>query len=407
MASVLEQAREFLAKAGDLTREALGEALKALPKDVQDAYWDMRKAAYFTPENQVGDSINEIMSPSGKYKLVVSRFTTGPGSWNYSQGVVFAIGSDTPIATVRRNYGAFPNAFVEGHPKGDFLVCGADYQGQTVVNLTTGERRDHLPKAAGRGAGFCWSSYRYDATNAMLIVAGCFWACPYEYRFFDFSDPMSGWPEIESSDGADDDDKWPEVLPDGTIRCFQTYQPDDDEDEEDEGAPKEKRPSEERSIKTFRREGLKLVLIEEWVSEAEQGRRKRNEEARIRYEQEVADFKASDPLYLTYIELVKDPALSPDSYEGVGVTYEGWCPDFKERERRWCRRIVGAKRDAKGQVIKGEWTIDLEWATKTGPIKLVIYQGGKASSEGKFFEHSVDGMRSAFSYAKGLIGGIS
>ena len=65
---------------------------------------------------------------------------------------------------------------------------------------------------------------------------------------------------------------------------------------------------------------------------------------------------------------------------------------FKEQEQRWCRRIIQ----------KNDYTVDLEWAVKTGPIKLVVFKGGK-HLEDKFFPHYVEGMNEAFSYAKFLI----
>ena len=139
----------------------------------------------------------EILSPSGRYKLIVSSIETKPGCWNYTLGKVFAVGSDTPIAEIRRNYSSFPRTWVEGHANGhDYLVGGEDYQGQTVIELDTGKRRDFLPPEAAQGHGFCWAGAVYDVASKLLIIEGCFWACPYEFRFYDFSDPMSGWPQL-------------------------------------------------------------------------------------------------------------------------------------------------------------------------------------------------------------------
>src|SRR5271154_2272389 len=144
---------------------------------------------YFKPENENAQSRRAYLSPSGKYKLIVSSFE--PGFWSYSQGKVFKQGSDTPIAVVNRNYSAFPYLFIEDHPSGhDFLVCGEDYQGQTVIDLTTGARRDSLSAGTDKGWGFCWSEHRFDKETQILVVSGCHWACPYEFRFYDFAAPM-------------------------------------------------------------------------------------------------------------------------------------------------------------------------------------------------------------------------
>lgn len=388
MTTALEQAQAFLVKASTMAREAVRDAVQGLSDDVRHLYWELRKASFFAPENANLDCRREHLLPSGKYKLVTTPFSTTNGGWNYTQGLVYTIGSDKPIAEVQRNYSSFPYLFIEDHPNGhDFLVCGADYQGQTVIDLDTGKRRDFLPKEAKQGAGFCWADYSFDPEYSLLTVDGCIWACPYEYRLYDFSDPLSGWPEVEADHMMYASGRPPSIEADGTVKAYE-LESDDDEDDDDE---KERVVS---AIQTFKREGLKLTRIDEWVSEAEKQRRLNREEATRKWDAWVAEFKAADPLYLTYSKLVKNPVLSPEDYESYGVTHENWCPDFKTQETRWCRRIVRKK---------DKLTVELEWGAKTGPVKLVICRDGK-HVEDKFFDHSVEGMQAAFEYAGGLCG---
>ncbi len=363
----------------------------------------MSKASYFVPENEQKDSIKERLSPSGKYKLVTSRFATSPGCWNYSQGKVYRVGSDEPIAVIQRNYGAFPHSWVEDHPNGhSYLIAGEDYQGQTVVELDTGKRRNYLPKEAGKGHGFCWSEHRF--VGSVLIVCGCYWACPYDFKFFDFSDPMSGWPELEMVDSngkaawASEDDRWPTVEPDGIIKCYQTHS-EEDVEEDDETPSAEEKPKKElplASVRTFTRKGQQLVLTDEWVSDREKEIRAANEEAERKYNEWMASFRATDPLYLKQLEIDKDPTFSVSGYYSVGWTYKEWCLEFTGNEKRFCRRI------AEGSKNPNKITIDLEWATETGPIKLVVFQDGK-TSHNKFFPHTVEAMGEAIAYAKKAI----
>jgi hypothetical protein len=92
---------------------------------------------------------------------------------------------------VRRNYSAFPFTWCEDHPTGhDYLVCGEDYQGQTIIELDTGRRADYLPAQAEQGTGFCWAQHYLAPSKEVLIVDGCYWACPYELVAFDFSRPL-------------------------------------------------------------------------------------------------------------------------------------------------------------------------------------------------------------------------
>lgn len=364
-----------------------GERLaKLIPADLLDQYYQAKKVWICRDENRTACPSEMLTSPSGRYQLAVTLHSTSPGSWSYAKGKVLRDG--LLLTEVCRNYSSFPFTWVEGHPNGhDYLICGADYQGQTVIELDTGKRRDHMPEEAKQGHGFCWAESRFDKTTSMLVACGCVWACPYEFRFYDFTDPMSGWPEVESGEYIEEDIRWPSFEPDGTVKCYQTERPDDDDDDETE--------KNERSIaatKTFKREGPKLTLLEEWVSDGEKDLRQKRDEGNRKYEQEVANFKATDPLYLAYLELVEDPSLSPEDHMGIGITYEGWCPHFTGKERRICRRIV----------TKKPFTIELEWASDSGPIKLGIHKEGKRL-EDKYFEHSTAAMAEAFAYAKGII----
>ena len=337
----------------------------------------------------------EHVSPSGTFKLTVTPYATKPGCWNHTKGLVYRVGDDTPIAEVRRNYSSFPFLFIEDHPLGPYLVCGEDYQGQTVIELDTGKRRDELSEGAKEGHGFCWAAYTFDRENQILTVDGCYWACPYMYQFYDFSNPMSGWPRLKIVEKKEDEKEiWIDAekaptFSDGLITTYETRDLDEDNMEEEDER------HEVVAYRIFERDGLALVLKESWVSDDEQARRKAQEEAQAAYEVKLAKWKAEDPLYLAHRELQKDPVLSPADHASRGVCYDGWCPDFKEREPRHCQRIIEKH---------GTYTADLEWATETGPIKLIVCKGGKGkTSETLWFEHSVAGMEKAYAHARGLV----
>lgn len=163
----------------------------------------MNKHDFMTEENRVADHRREHTSPSGRYRLVTDSYTTGKGTWNYTRGRVYKEGSEEPFQDVARNYGSFGFLWMEDHINGhDYLVCGEDYQGQTFIELDTGARRDHLPEEAKEGHAFCWVDYELLPDGKTLRVDGCYWACPYEFRFYDVSNPMGGWPLLEFKDGT-------------------------------------------------------------------------------------------------------------------------------------------------------------------------------------------------------------
>lgn len=155
----------------------------------------------------------EVVSPSGKYRLEVKQYATRPGAWEVTNGIVYRTEDNHVIADVARNYYSFPYAWAEEHPTGhDYLICGFDYQGQTLIELDTGVRIDHLPESAKKGAGFCWAKYAVSPSGKYIAVAGCMWGFPYEVIVYDFSNPMQvqqGFPEIWCSERlGDNPDAW-------------------------------------------------------------------------------------------------------------------------------------------------------------------------------------------------------
>ena len=359
-------------------------------EEEKKAAWSARRDSLLTPDHALPATRREYLSPSGKYRLVVTAFTREDG-WSFTQGLVYRAETETLLVEVRRNYHSFPFLWIEGHAKGDFLLCGEDYQGQTVLKLNGRPdgaleilRRDFLPAEAKEGLGFCMAEATYDAATQILTLLGCFWAAPYEYRLYDFSDPMKGWPELELPPGAyvDGDGAPPEISPDGTVVCRLGVC--------DEETGEVCTPFVETSRDTYKREGSTLVLLEAWVSFDEQERRRVQAEATALHHAKFEAFKAQDPLYLAFKELLQDPLLVPDQHCGLGQTYEGWCPDFKENEPRYCQGIFKKE--------KHPLTLEIEWGMETGPIKLQVLRGN-TMLPARFFPHSVAGMRAAFAQA--------
>lgn len=179
------------------TRDKYKALFKNLPP--QERYLVQRGKIedYFTEESRAERPPKEYKSPSGRYTLRVSSYGTKPGSWDYTRGEVFAADGQK-VADVKRNYSSFPFLFMEDHVDGhDYLVCGEDYQGQTFCQLDTGAVKPLIPDDAFEGFGFCWASYELMSDGRTLLVNGCYWACPYEFRLYDVSDPMNGWPLLE------------------------------------------------------------------------------------------------------------------------------------------------------------------------------------------------------------------
>jgi len=384
---------------------------------------------YFKKENETDHLIvetnkrREVLSPSGRYKLVINYYKTKKGCWNYSRGTVYRILDDAEICDIKRNYSYFHHSFVTKN-KQEYLITGRSYMSQTIINLDTGEefepQGDHYD-----GMAFCWAKAYLSPDGNTLLVDGCHWACPYEYKFFDFTDPSQGWPEleIEGDDYIDADDKDPIFHDDGSITCYQTSEfflplnKFDDEIELEEldqfknGEYDD--PSNyqqvENVILTLKRKGNKIVVVDRWISDHEKQRIEKRRIANEEYQKWLKDFKSNDPLYLEYQKLLKEYELPAEKYEAQGITYSGWAPNFDKKETRWHRRIVQdckvEKKRLLGNPVEERYTVDLDWAVKTGPIKLTIYKNGKTHDTVFFDEHSPKSMKQAFDYTVVLIKG--
>ena len=93
------------------------------------------------------------------------------------------------IADVKRNIGHFWHAWVE-HPNGnEYLLYGEDYQGYSVVNLSSTSYQTYFPEEGHKGFGFCWAAVYPSPDKLTLAVDGCYWGGPTEIVFYDFQTP--------------------------------------------------------------------------------------------------------------------------------------------------------------------------------------------------------------------------
>lgn len=157
----------------------------------QEAYVKQRESieVFFSAANRIPESTETHISPSGLFQLETSAYETKPGAWHYSRGIVRNLENNAVVSDVKRNYSSFWHRFIQ-HPNGcEYLLCGEDYQGYSVINLTKGTTSVYFPIEGYQGTGFCWTAVYPSPDNLVLAVDGCYWACPYEIVFFDFVNP--------------------------------------------------------------------------------------------------------------------------------------------------------------------------------------------------------------------------
>jgi hypothetical protein len=166
------------------------------------------KFLHFNTNNLLDNKTQIIDSPSKKYQIKIEHYKTGEHTWDYTKGIVKK-SDGTIINKIYRNYHVFWYCWVEEHQDGhDYLLCGEDYQGQTIIQLDTGLRKDTMSKNHEKGFGFCWAACAASPNKTLLAVDGCVWAGPYEVVIYDFSKPMEEIKELKAYEACEEFCEW-------------------------------------------------------------------------------------------------------------------------------------------------------------------------------------------------------
>ena len=315
----------------------------------------------------VGAGRSEILSPTGRFRLVVQLYNTGQPAWSYSRGTVFEVSSGELVCDIRRNYPSFHHTFFN-RGGSEWLIAGRSYMSQTIVCLD-GRDEFSAPGDQYDESAFCWVACYPSPDGNILAVEGCHWACPWENRFFDFSDPSSGWPELAITGACDfvsaTDGTEPFWIDDRTVECSESRRV---------GGPKA--PLSVVAKTTLERRGDEMVAVEVWVAADEQKRRAALAAERAVFDAWRTEFCETDPLFLFAIgeaAQVGLPATSPAFGE----------PEGKKRVTFWFRR----------QAPKA--SADLIWIVGEGPIEVQLYNERGDRDLRPSFALDRDGMAAA------------
>lgn len=73
----------------------------------------------------------------------------------------------------------------------EYLLFTKDLYGYSVLDLTTMQDFNYFPVGSfPTGETFIWCDVHYNYINNMMLVSGCFWACPSSVILIDFSTPL-------------------------------------------------------------------------------------------------------------------------------------------------------------------------------------------------------------------------
>ena len=366
-------------------------------------------------------------------------------SWSYTRGRVSHAETGAALADVKRNYSGFPFLWVEDHPSGhDYLLCGEDYQGQTFIELDTARRRDFLPDEAAKGFGFCWADYELMPDGVTLKVEGCYWACPYEYKFFDVSDPIEkGWPELglpEEVGGLDTSDRTSLHWEDGMLvwrshdwlwkesglrhserelkesrlltevsRLKHQKRPEDDiaaaraayeahdaafPDQED--APEKWEQITDHEIR-FKNENGTLVLVGEIKSEFQLAAEKRYAEYQAKSKAQRLLWMKECPVFQHLVVMLGGDAIS----RLVRFSYPSMVMRWDGDPNPASFRVSGQEYDPDKS---SDRSVTLSWGVVAGPIRLEPWVRGKGILTKVEFPRTVEGLHEAWQAGRDHLG---
>lgn len=313
---------------------------------------------YCAEANREG-AAEDVLSPSGRFRLIVRNYRSRPGAWNVSRGVVTRVSDGAVVADLCRNISGFGHTFVQ-KDGAEWLIAGRAYTSQTLVNLDTGAEYEP-PGDPYLGEGFCWTDVRLSPDGNTLLVEGCVWACPYEVRFFDFTNPARGWPEL-TLDGI------PALAESSNVAAPRWR---DDGTAEVHLADHQKEPHERVVLE---RRGDRMVVRTHDVSDAERARRA----AALRHAADVRawwkTFHTTDPRYLRLVALVEQHRIPNDTLD--------WQPGGRSLCEHFRRAEPGA-------------SADLNWNLDEETLFVQLYGPTGERAERTQFPSTLEGIEAA------------
>lgn len=363
---------------------------------------------YFTDKNENAACRKTVVSPSGKYKLIIRNYSTKEGAWSYTRGQVIELVTDRLVADVKRCYSSFLYAFVT-KDDAEYLVAGRSYMGQTVVNLSTcqevsdpdfykapeEDRKTDSEFGNYHGHEFCWAEITPFFDSNTLFVDGCHWACPYEYRFYDFTDPMKGWPGLKivgSTLGIE------HLAPDD----FENLDYDEDADEGPASEyttvkiehhphqPEVKFTNPDLQI-VLRRDGDCMRVVSEWSSERRIKRIAEAEAAHKAHQEKFLNARDNAPFYV-WLKAQKADGIQSDG------SYASHYPSINDRNNGDPNWLYPGIRFEKAGAPKRATTATVKWGIDAGEIYVEVWTYGKGS-EKTMFERSQTGLEAAYAFA--------
>jgi hypothetical protein len=128
-----------------------------------------------------------FISPFNKFRLETTTFWLKEPNSNLTKVEIYEQASNEKSFEFFINESHFFHGWLTKNNI-DYLICAEDiFGGQTVIDLTNREMVSYSPNEDG----FIWTDFYLSPDGNTLATIGCYWACPYVIKLFDFRDPMT------------------------------------------------------------------------------------------------------------------------------------------------------------------------------------------------------------------------
>ena len=144
---------------------------------------------YFDSDQSVDGSQSSSKSLTGDYHLETIEYQQSKPdvNWTVTEVKVFNKKTKKIIFEFFTDYHSFFHDWLIKEEAeyliGAEVLCG----GQTIIDLSNGKMNSYCPPEDG----FIWTDFFLSPSGHKLATIGCFWACPYEIRIYDFRHPLT------------------------------------------------------------------------------------------------------------------------------------------------------------------------------------------------------------------------
>ena len=144
---------------------------------------------YFNQELIIPDSKKSTLSPSKNFRLDTVEYKQDKAelNWEVIKVQIYDLRVNQIIFVFFVNSSEFFYGWIDKENI-EYFICAEDiFGGQTIIDLTNRKMSSYSPEKEG----FIWCDFHLSPDGKTLATIGCYWACPFEIKIFDFSDPMN------------------------------------------------------------------------------------------------------------------------------------------------------------------------------------------------------------------------